>query len=40
MIAALLPLLAGVLDKVLPRVVADKDQVNAIKSEVTNLLIA
>lgn len=40
MIAALLPLLAGVLDKVLPRVVADKDQINAIKSEVTNLLIA
>ena len=40
MIAALLPLLTGVLDKVLPRVVADKDQVNAIKSEVTTLLIA
>jgi hypothetical protein len=40
MIAALLPLLAGVLDKVLPRVVTDKDQVNAIKAEVTTLLIA
>ena len=40
MIAALLPFLASVLDKVLPRVVADKDQINAIKAEVTNLLIA
>lgn len=40
MIAALLPLIAGVLDKALPRFAADKDQVNAIKSEVTTLLIA
>ena len=40
MIAALLPLLGTVLDKVLPRVVSDKDQVNAIKAEVTSALIA
>ena len=40
MIAALLPLLATVLDKVLPRVVDDKDQVNQIKAEVTSALIA
>jgi len=40
MIAALLPMVVAVLDKVLPRAVADKDQVNAIKAEVTNLLIA
>ncbi len=40
MIAALLPLLGTVLDKVLPRIVGDKDQVNAIKAEVTSALIA
>ena len=40
MLVALLPLIASVLDKVLPRVAADKDEVNAIKAEVTSLLIA
>lgn len=40
MLAALLPLVAGVLDKVLPRVVQDKDQLAAIKSEITTALIA
>jgi len=40
MLAALLPLVAGVLDKVLPRVAQDKDQIAALKSEITTALIA
>ena len=40
MIAALLPVLGAALDKVLPRVVEDKDQRAALKAEVTALLIA